>query len=256
MPKVDTVGDKFYKPLETVEAVGGWLFWLVAVLSIATLLVDKAAHSTPSDYLQIAFIVSVFLFFVQGLAHKLYLFPRAEDERRRELLSNSFNVTLTHEATVEYYNNDQTNPLKRLAASVMESSFFTKEILRKMLRTERATTLGYAAVYFAALSNRSTDLGVASVVAQLVFSEDILMRWLRMEWLRMRSEQVFANMTSFFNAKHSFAKPLGQSEALDHFSFYETAKSTAGILLSSKLFHKHNSELTSEWEKVRGRHGL
>lgn len=256
MPKVDTVGDKFYKPLQTVEAVGGWLFWVVATLSIATLLVDKGAYPAIADYVQIAFIVAVFLFFVQGLAQKLYLFPRAEDERRRELLSNSFNVPLSHEATVEYYNNDQTNPLKRLAASVMESSFFTKEIMRKMLRTERAKTLGYAAVYFVALSNRSTDLGVAAVVAQLVFSEDILMRWLRMEWLRMRSEQVFANMTRFFNAKHSFAKPQGQSETLDHFSFYETTKSTAGILLSSTIFDKNNSKLTSEWETIRGRHGV
>jgi asparagine N-glycosylation enzyme membrane subunit Stt3 len=91
MPKVDTVGDNYYKPLEQAEAVGAGLFWMVSILSIAALFVDKAAYPLAYDILQIVFIVCVVLFFFQGQAQKLYLFPRAEDKRRQELLSNSYN---------------------------------------------------------------------------------------------------------------------------------------------------------------------
>ncbi|RWM38736.1 hypothetical protein [Mesorhizobium sp.] len=256
MPQVDTVGDNYYKPLEKAEAFGAALFWVVSILSIAALFVDKAAYPLAYDILQILFIVCVLMFFLQGQLQKLYLFPRAEDKRRQELLSNSYGVALTHEETVGYYNNDQTNPLKRLAASVMESAFFTREIVRKMLAGQRTKTVGYLIIYFVAVLNRSTNLEVLAVAAQAVFSEDIIARWLRMEWLRTRSEQVFDNLNRVFTGKQAFSRPAAQSQAIDLFSFYETTKSTAAILLSRRLFHKHNMRLTEEWEQIRGRLGI
>jgi hypothetical protein len=256
MPKVDSVGDNYYKPVVRTDAIGAALFWVVSILSIAALFVDKAAYAFVYNILQIAFIVCVLLFFVQGQVQKLYFFPRAEDKRRQELLSNSYSVTLTHEETVGYYNNDQTNPLKRLAASTMESTFFTREIVRKMLVGQRTKTVGYLVIYLVAVLNRSTNLEVLAIAAQAVFSEEIIARWLRMEWLRSRSEQVFDNLYRLFASKQAFARPVTQSQAIDLFSFYETTKSTAAILLSSKLFHKHNARLTAEWEMIRGRLGL
>lgn len=256
MPKVDTVGDKYYKPLEQADAVGAALFWVVSILSIAALFVDKTSYPLAYDMLQGLFIVCVLLFFFQGQIQRLYLFSRAEDKRRQELLSNSYSVALTHEETIDYYNNDQTNPLKRLAASVMESSFFTREIVRKMLVGQRTKTSGYLVIYLVAVLNRSTNLEILAVAAQAVFSEDIIARWLRMEWLRIRSEQVFDNLNRLFTGKPAFSRPAAQSQAIDLFSFYETTKSTAAILLSSRLFHKHNVRLTGEWEQIRGRLGI
>ncbi|RWD32580.1 MAG: hypothetical protein EOS34_20885 [Mesorhizobium sp.] len=256
MPKVDTVGDNYYKPLERAEAVGTGLFWVVSILSIAALFVDKATYPLAYDILQIVFIVCVLLFFFQGQIQKLYFFPRAEDKRRQELLSNSYGVALTHEETVAYYNNDQTNPLKRLAASVMESAFFTREIVRMMLVGQRTKTVGYLVIYLVAVLNRSTNLEVLAVAAQAVFSEDIIARWLRMEWLRIRSEQIFDKLNQLFTGKQAFSRPAAQSQVIDLFSFYETTKSTAAILLSSRLFHKHNARLTKEWDGIRGRLGI
>jgi hypothetical protein len=256
MPKVDTVGDNYYKPLELAESIGGGLFWIVSVLSIGTLFVDKSAYPALFASLQIAFLVLALLFFVQGQAQKLYFFPRAEDKRRQELLSNSYGVSLTSEETVGYYNNEQTNPLKRLAASIMESAFFTREIARKMLVGQRTKTLGYLVVYLIVISVRSTNLELLTVAAQVLFSEDIISRWLRMEWLRVRSEQVYQNLHSLFSSKQPFSRVGTQSQAIDLFSFYETTKSTAAILLSSRIFHKHNARLTQEWDQARTRLGI
>lgn len=251
MPEIDTVGEHYYRPLERAERVGGWLFWAVSILSIAALLVNRADHPVAYDAIQIGFVVCVLIFFVLGQAQKLYFFPRAEDARRRELLQNSFDVPLTTDVTVGYYNNEQTNPIKRLAASTMESAYFTSNISRKMLVGQRALTLGYLCLYLVAVLNRSTDLEVLAVLAQVFFSEDIISRWIRLEWLRNRSEKVFDSLNAMFVAKPAFSRSVAQSQAVDLFSFYEGTKSTAAIVLSSSLFHKQNSDLTAKWEQIR-----
>lgn len=226
------------------------------MLSIAALVIDSSAYPHLNGTLQAGFIVFGFLFFIQGQAERLYFFPRAEDKRRLELLSNSYSVKLTHEETVGYYNNDQKNPLKRLAASIMESAFFTAHIVRKMLLWERAKVVSYVALYIFAMANRSTNLDVLAVIAQVLFSEAILSRWLRMEWLRARSELVLDNLNSLFMGKSPFSRPLAQSQAVSLFTLYETTKSTAAILLSSRQFQIHNDRLTIEWERIRGRLGI
>ena len=256
MATVDTVGKKYYEPLRRLESCAGALFWIISILSIAALVVNKNAVPHLFDLMQIFLIVAVLLFFIQGQVQRIYLMPRAEDARRQELLSNSFNVPLTHETTVDYYNNEQTNPLKRLTASVMESAFFTQEIVRKMLVGQRIKTGGYLVLYVAVLANRSSNLEILVVAAQAVFSEEIIARWLRMEWLRARSEKVFDNLNRLFTGKQGFSRPSVQSQAIEFVSSYETAKATAGILLSSKQFEKHNERLTSEWGQIRGKLGL
>lgn len=256
MAKVDTVGEKFYRPLQQIEKAGDALFWLISIMSVVALFVDSASYSLAADIIQIALIVFALLFFVQGQIQNLYLFPRAEDKRRQNLLSDSFGVTLTHEETVGYYNNDQTNPIKRLAASVMESAFFTKDISRKMLSAQRAKTIGYIAVYLVATLNRSTSLEFLAIAAQALFGGEIIARWLRMEWLRIRSEQAFDNFNRLFAGRPTFTRAVTQSEALDLFTFYETTKSRAAILLSPKLFQKNNPDLTQEWEQIRKRLGI
>jgi hypothetical protein len=112
MAKLDTVGYKFYRPLRWVEAAGGWLFWIVAILSFAAIYIDKVAYPDHYQYVQVAFLVFAFLYFVQGQAQRLYFFPRAEDARHKELLSDSFGAALTHEKTIGYYNNSHVDPIK------------------------------------------------------------------------------------------------------------------------------------------------
>lgn len=256
MSDLDTVGDNYYKPAQWINTLGSALFWLISILSIATLFVDRMAHPLTHHIIQISLIVLAMSFFTQGLTQKLYFIPRAEDKRRLELLSNSYGVALTHEETSGYYNNDQKNPLKRLAASVMESAYFTHKITGKMLVWQRTQTAGYIMIYLIAILNRSTNLELLAVAAQAIFSEEIIARWVRMEWLRSRSERVFDNLNLLFTSKQAFSRPETQSQVIDLLSLYETTKSTAATILSSNLFHKHNANLTAEWEQIRKRLGI
>ncbi|HEV7291314.1 MAG TPA: hypothetical protein VGN79_03255 [Devosia sp.] len=256
MPKIDTVGAKYYGPLKWLDLIGSGLFWLTSAASIGTLLVDRGAHASVSDALQIVFILGVVLYFTQGQVQRLYFFPRAEDQRRHQLLSDSYRVNLTHEVTAGYYNNSETAPLRRLASSVMESAFFTHEIAGIMLVGQRWRSMVYSFVYSIAVYNRSTDLAFIAIAAQAIFGEEILSRWLRLEWLSHRSAKVFDDLNRLFDDRLPFSRPATQAHAIDSFSFYESTKATAAVLLSSRVFNRENDRLSGEWELIRQRLGI
>lgn len=256
MTRADPVGDRFFKPLQQLETTTEVLFYVGAALSLAALIVNRTDNPTLYDCVQIAFILAVLVAAVLGLFARFYVAPRAAAKRRQDLLSNTFGVPLTHDTSAGYYNNDQTNPFRRLAASTMESAFFTAAILRDMLFIERIKILAYLALWIIAALIRSTDLTIIAVAAQIVFGEQTLSKWLRMEWLRMRSETVYSGLHSLFTTHRASAAAVLQAHILDHYTEYETGKSAAHVFLSSRVFRKRNPDLTAEWNRIRASLGI
>lgn len=252
----DPIAENYYKPLIQAERLSDFLFYISAVLSIAALLVSGGNYPTLSNIIQIVFVLSVISIFVIGVMTRLYLSPRAEDKRREDLLSNSFDVNLTHENTVGYFNNDQKNPIKRLAASVMESSYFTTNITKEMLFWERLRVGLYSAIWLVSVLARTTDLSIIAVGAQVLFGEQILFRWFRLEWLRHRSEQTYKSIQRLITTARTFNKASSHAQVLECFAIYETSKSNASMTLSNRIFQKRNETLSQDWEKIRQGLGL
>lgn len=250
-PKIDPIRTRYYRPLELAEACSEWLFWVVAALSISALAVERASHPNFYDIVQGAFVIAVLVLFFVGLGVRLYWTPRAEDKRRQDLLSNSFVVAITHEQTTGYYNNEQTNPLRRLSASLLENSFFSKNVALKMAHNERIRMAVYAIVWIVALLNRTTDLALGAAVAQAVFSEQIISRWIRLEWLRMRFERVYEGLYRLVQSTTNFNKDEFRIRVLEAFGDYETGKGYGGITLSAKVFERLNPSLSAEWVQIR-----
>lgn len=245
----DPIGDRYFKPLETAESWLSRLFYASALLSFCTLLLDKKDWPATYDLVQILFALAVIVLFMLGLAIRLYWTPRAEDQRRLDLLSNAHRIPLTHEKTVGYYNNEQADPIKRLGAIILENSHFTRAIGLEMCRNERLKVSGYVLAFLIAILYRQTDLAVASAAAQAVFSEQLLSRWFRLEWLRHRSDTTYNNLYSLFQAAPP--KATMNVKVLEIFAFYETSKANAGIMLSGKIFSKLNPSLSAEWDRIK-----
>lgn len=250
----DPIRALYFDSVETADLAAQLLFYLGAVLSLLALFVDKGAYPIAYNLVLIAFVLTVVAHFGIGQFSRLYLTPRAEDKRRKDFLTNAYEVNLTHERTVGYYNNDFTEPTKRIAAQVLENSLFSKTIAGRMVTTERIKAAAYAAVWLAALLNRNTDLGVVVAAAQAVFSEQILSRWLRLEWLRMRFEKTYDDVYTLFQSQPSAAKFAAQT--LHSLTLYETSKATAAITLSSRIFEEVNSAVTIEWQHVKKALGI
>jgi hypothetical protein len=187
---------------------------------------------------------------VLDLIIRLYLSARAHLNRMADFLSNSFQVSLIPQTSRGYYNNIETDTLRRMAASLLENAFFSKSILQQMLKRERLKIALYAALWFLALLNRATDVGLITAVAQVLFSEQIISRWLRMEWLRSRTERVFDETYSLLMNKVQQQGKEFSAQVLDSLLRYETGKAQAGISLSTKLFKRLNPSLTQKWQET------
>lgn len=249
--KNDPIRARYYRPLELAEACSDWLFWIVAVLSVSALAVERVNQPKIYDFVQGGFILGVLVLFFLGQGVRLYWTPRAEDRRRQDLLSNSFSVAITHEQTSGYYNNEQTEPLKRLSASLLENSFFSKNVALKMAHRERVRMTFYVTMWIIALLNRSSDLALGAAMAQAVFSEQIIAKWIRLEWLRMRFERVYEGLYRLIQTTTNFNKNEFRVRVLEAFSEYETSKGYGGITLSAKIFEKLNPSLSIEWSQIR-----
>jgi hypothetical protein len=224
-----------------------WLFYVAAFLSLLVVFVDHSQYPTLYDWLQAVFVIAVAGLFAVGMAVRLHLKPTAEDARRLDLISNSTQVPLVPERSVGYYNNEQSDPIKRLGLNTLENSLFSEAIAAEMM--ERIKIAVYALLFLGCLLYRRTDLGVVAAAALAVLSEQILSKWIRLEWLRTRCTRVHNDLYALFQSAPT--KAVVSARVLDAFTLYETSKANAAVALSSKIFHKRNPELSAKWERIK-----
>jgi hypothetical protein len=249
MSRSDPIRKEYFEAVEIADKASDALFYLVAALSILSLLVDQTKHPIFSATVLITFGLLTLSLFVIGLVSRLYLAPRAQDKRLQDFFSSACGVNLTHQKTDGYYNNNLIDPLKRMAAQVLENSHFSKAIALRMVRTERIKMISYVALWIVCVLCRQTELGVVVAASQAVFSEQLIARWIRLEWLRTRFEKTFSDVYKLFQSQ----PPVDQfnAMALEAVSLYETAKANAAVTLSSRIFEELNPSLSTEWDAIK-----
>jgi hypothetical protein len=245
--------DKLYKPVEIVNLITTLLFYSGAALSIAIPFLVEQYNEVIVQNITIIYVLVVVLHSFSQNIVSFYLLPRAEKERRKQLLSNALGVPLTHAHTYLYYNNDNNAGLKRLHANLMENSFFGKNICLAMLKPERIKVLVYAIFLLFALLNRDVELGILIILTQVFFTGGVLFNWLKLEILRYKNERIYDSLYAIHISQQETSNGNGMASLLDVFADYECAKSSASIKLNSKLFHNLNPTLTEEWNNIKAR---
>ena len=245
----DPVGDVYYSRVASADKVSDVLFYTGAVLSLAVLFVEKGVYPEGYRIVNGLFALAVLGLFVLGAVSRLYLTPRAEHRRRLDFFSSALGIKLTHETSVKYYNNAETDPIRRTAAQLLENLHFTKEITLMILRRERTRVAAYGVIWIGCLLWQQSDIGLVVAVSQAIFSEQILARYLRMEWLRATCERLYDETYQSF-ASHGDADAF-RALTLNAVVAYEAAKAIAATPLSSKIFHRENVRLSAEWERIK-----
>ena len=133
----------------------------------------------------------------------------------------------------------------------MENAFFSQEIASKMLIRKRFIIGAYIILWLFAILFRFDNLELLTVITQLIFSSEIISGWLKLEILRSRFERIYEDLHFHFLDKLGKESPIDNVIILNAFVSYESAKSTAGILLSTQEFHALNSTLSKQWEQIR-----
>jgi len=243
----DPINKKFYAPLRMLDAIGDWVFYFSVAISLAVVFTLRSKYPEWYDREQMMFVVSVIMGFVIALTSRLYLTPRAIDARRMEFLSKGYDVPLSHEKTQDYYNNYEPPGTRRIAAQALENAFFSKSIALKMIVLERIKVL--AAIVIFILLVREPDLGLASIAAVTIFGEQIIIKYVRLELFRVRSENTYNRLFELFTDNP--VEKIFQTKAIDNFCYYETGKAIAGVYLSDKIFKKLNEDLSEEWQRIK-----
>ncbi|MBL1176812.1 hypothetical protein [Pantanalinema sp. GBBB05] len=247
--RIDEVS-QYYAPAEKLGSIGMILFWLNTVLSFIMPYSASILGKEWSGMLQSIFLVLVLVYFSISQISSLYLVPRAELMRRKQLLSDSFGIPLSQEHTSLYYNNSFSPSVQRLGANTMENALFSKEIALRMLVRKRFIIVGYLLGWLLAFSLRHNNLELLTWITQLVFSGEIIAEWLKLEILRFRHERTYDELYSHFLHKLGQDSPRAIANVLNAFVSYEAAKSNAGILLSIDDFQKLNPILSERWKSI------
>ena len=84
--------------------------------------------------------------------------------------------------------------------SVLENLFFAKAILLEMAPYSRVKASLYFIVWLAVVIWRDTPLDLIATAAQVLFSEEIIARWLRLEWALNRFERIYESTYRLFQS--------------------------------------------------------
>ena len=260
--RVDEVS-KHYSPIETCETIGEYLFLACVFLSFFILIPTHSIKSFLSGYFNpaslaafkdvpnILFIVVVCVYFSLSQYSRFFLIPRADRERLKQLLTNSFGTAFSIEKTDQYYNNSLPPSMGKLAANILENSLCGKEVCAEMAKTERKRVVVYAVVYVFLVFNRGTDISVVIALTQLLFSEELIVRLITIEVLRSRMESIFEGLYAMYRHSLDLSKEAGFAEILNFLVLYESAKASAGIKQSSEIFFRLNPELSNRWLEIK-----
>jgi hypothetical protein len=248
-PRSDPIRKRYYDSLELANKVSDVLFYCGAALSLVMPFLDKASHPILYSWGLILFGAVAVALFGLGLVVRLYLTPRAEDERRKDFLTSACGIDLAQETTVGYYNNDLSKPTERIAAQILENAYFTKSGALCLSRVERTKILLYFAAWLVCVLNRDVDLGWIVAASQALFSEQVVSKWIRLEWLRIRTERIFDSVYQLFQARPNVT--TFNAMAFESFAKYESTKSNAAITLSTRIFEANNAKWTAEWEAIK-----
>jgi hypothetical protein len=212
---IDTLSRKFYAPLAFVERISDASFWLAAALSLAVFFVEKGSHPIPASIVQTAFVVVVVIQFILGLWMRLSLSTRAQEKRMADFLSSAFQFPLLAQPSRGYFDNSELDSFRRIVASLLENLLFTKSILQSMFTRELVLVVIYVLLWLLSMLNRSADLALITALAQVVFSEQLLSRFVRIVWLRAKTEGMYEDAYAIIQSAQKASSAQFRARVID-----------------------------------------
>lgn len=244
----DSIHKNYYVPLLQMERVSNILFCFGVCVSIALLFLDQQPVRNYYNLVLGFFSILVVLFFIVNLYVRVYLFARAEDAAFVGFMSNSCGVSLSEQRDDSFFNNNEVGFVKRMSANLLENMFFTKEILSIHISLLRFVAILYMILLLIVMVYKQFSIQLLTLVFQVIFSEQILSKWLRMEWYKKKVEIIYDKLFSIIIAmKNSKSIVPGVMEVL---VAYERCKAIAAISLPDKIYKENNDRLSEEWQKI------
>lgn len=244
--------DKCFKVADSADKFGTAVFYAVLVVSG----ILAVAETPQTDAIcHPCLIVGAALAILCTIVTTIY---QTEGNRalRGTQLSNALGASVGEAIRADYYNNKLPQSLLKLAATTLENTLFTKAILSKMAVWMRYKVGGYFILLLILSACRVTPTSWLVVLAQTLFSADLVLKLIRLERFRVRTVRVHDQIEQFFLQSGGEEKPNDVAVLIGAFTNYECAKDEAAMPLKAKYFNKLNAELSQKWEEMKRRLNL
>jgi hypothetical protein len=241
--KVDEV-NKLYNRVNISEKIANGVFFINLIVSAITIFEFK--------YQDLFFIINIIFsitYVVLSNVIDIYFKNRAENERRKSFIKESFNVNLTKRKTYKYYNNDEQESLRKMGVNCFENLFFTKYIAKKMLITESIKVFIIVLLYIILLI-QVENLELLVLITQTVFSSEYFFKYIKFLYFKVHVTRIYQKLFDIFVTTHAEDDKVTRIKILDAAMDYECLKFYCKISLSSRIYNKYNNKLNKEWDEL------
>lgn len=232
-----------YRPSEILEKIEKVFFCLDIVVALVALI----SNETISSIAIVVQIVVALLYFVSNTIDDGCFWYEAEKQRRKNGIQNGLGMRLSEYDTEEYYNNNLPHSLEKYGMNILESNYFSKIIVGKMLLKVGAYALG-AVVALVIACRFVSDGNVLLLIAQTTFSSYVLVDFVMLLLYKIRLEALYIEAYNVFilgSRTH-----INQAWIISYVVEYEAIKAHYKIRLDQKIFNKMNGELSAKWQDI------
>jgi hypothetical protein len=241
--------DYCFKVATRADKCGSWVFYPMLIAS-AVLAVWE--NPTTDKFCHPCLIVAAVLSILVTVITTIYQ-TEGNCALRATQLAHGFGSGIGEAIRADYYNNKLPHSIRKLAATTMENTLFTSEILSKMLIKMRIKVGVYFILLLVLFTCRETPTSWLVVFAQTLFSGDLVLKLIRQERFRIRTARVYKCLNDYFLLADGTEKPNDTAVVIGAFTDYECAKDEAALPLESEYFNKLNPELSRQWDEVKQR---
>ena len=241
--------DRCFKVAGRAEKCGAIVFYFV-LLSSAVLvafespLIDSICHPCLIAAAALAVFSTVITTIYQTDGNRAL---------RATQLSHALGAGVGEPVRSDYYNNILPTSLLKLGATTLENALNTKAVLSKMAVKMRFKVGIYFVLLLVLSTYRATPTGWIVVLAQTLFSADLLLKLTRLERFRVRTIRAHDHLEQFFLQAGGTERPNDLAVLIGAFTDYECAKDEAAIPLETKIFEDLNPELSQKWDEMKHR---
>lgn len=240
---------KYYDCSDRANKFLDWAFWINIILSISILVIQF--NPTISSIIMIIIIVLSFVCPIISVADDSFWWYNAESKRRKSCIKDAFGVDTIDENVEEYYNNSSTPSFKKYVLNTFENVFFSKNIAQKMISFSAIKSIISFVVFILICIFIKND-DIILIISQTVFSANNICGTLSLLVYKHRLETLYDD---FYRSLITVGINQQKEKVLllSNIVEYESIKAHYKVRLSTKIFNKYNSLLSSNWANIESR---
>lgn len=206
--------------------------------------IDDTA-STISNYILI--ILNILYILLSGY-NDMILKNKAENELRKTMISNSFNINITNTKSEGYYSNTIKPSVEKMGINNFESTLYTKKITEKLIYKNSFKTLILFIIWVIAIT-RISNLGVTVLLTQIIFSADVLLDLIKNIYYHINVGIIYDKFYKIYvtDGYNEINAPI----IIEYVMEYECLKNYCHIVLPNNIFNSERLQLEKEWKEIR-----